>query len=126
MRQFARPEAFDLVINMFTAFGYFDDKEDDLLVLRNIYASLREGGVFVIDTMGKEWLAKGILPTTSEELADGKVLVQRHEIFDDWSRIRNEWILDRRHRCEVVPFSSHGLLWPRTQGPAAQRRIPGS
>ena len=93
MRQFARPEAFDLVINMFTAFGYFDDKEDDLLVLRNIYASLREGGVFVIDTMGKEWLAKGFLPTTSEELADGRVLVQRHEIFDDWSRIRNEWIL---------------------------------
>jgi SAM-dependent methyltransferase len=63
MRQFARPEAFDLVINMVTAFGYFDDKEDDLLVLRNIYASLREGGVFVIDTMGKEWLAKGFLPT---------------------------------------------------------------
>ena len=30
MRCFVRPEAFDLVINMFTAFGYFDDKRDDI------------------------------------------------------------------------------------------------
>ena len=91
MRRFVRPEAFDLAINIFTAFGYFDDKRDDLKVLRNIHRSLRKGGAFVIELKGKEGLARHLLPTTSKELADGKLLVERHEIFDDWTRIRNEW-----------------------------------
>ena len=93
MRHFVRPEAFDLVINLTTSFGYFDDKKDDLRVLENMHRSLRRGGVLVIDVMGKEVLARGFLPTTSTELADGRLLVQRHEIFDEWTRIRNEWIV---------------------------------
>ena len=91
MREFVRPGAFDLVINMFTAFGYFDDKEDDLKVLRNVHASLRTGGVFVIDVVSKEWLAKRFLPTTSEELEDGTILVHRNQVIDDWTRVRNRW-----------------------------------
>ncbi len=93
MRHFVRPEAFDLVVNLTTSFGYFDDKKDDLRVLENMHRSLRRGGVLVIDVMGKEVLARGFLPTTSTELADGRLLVQRHEIFDEWTRIRNEWVV---------------------------------
>ncbi len=93
MRHFVRPEAFDLVINLTTSFGYFDDKGDDLRVLENMHRSLRKGGALIIDVMGKEVLARGFLPTTSTELADGRLLVQRHEIFDEWTRIRNEWIV---------------------------------
>src|SRR5438552_18525856 len=29
MRDFVRPEAFDLVLNLYTSFGYFDNKGDD-------------------------------------------------------------------------------------------------
>ena len=58
MRRFVRPDAFDLAINIFTAFGYFDDRQDDLQVLRNIHQSLRKGGAFVIEVMGKECLAR--------------------------------------------------------------------
>ena len=104
MRRFVRPESFDLVINLFTAFGYFDEKQDDLKVLRNIHQSLRRRGAFVIDVMGKEWLAMGFLPTTSEQLPDGKVLVQRHEIFDDWTRIKNQWILIESDRATTLRF----------------------
>ena len=43
MRHFVRPGAFDLVVNIFTSFGYFDDKRDDLVVLRNIHQSLNNG-----------------------------------------------------------------------------------
>jgi 2-polyprenyl-3-methyl-5-hydroxy-6-metoxy-1,4-benzoquinol methylase len=35
MRQFIRAESFDLVLNMFTSFGYFDDKDDDISVLNH-------------------------------------------------------------------------------------------
>lgn len=104
MRRFVRPETFDLVINMFTAFGYFDDKRDDLRVLRNVHSSLRNGGTVVIELLGKEALARKFLPTTSEELPNGKLLVQRHEIFDDWTRIRNQLILIENGRATTFRF----------------------
>jgi len=93
MRNFRRPEAFDLALSMFTSFGYFENKEDDLKVLRNIFDSLVNGGACLIDIVGKEWLAKHFLPTSSNELPDGSLMIERREIYDDWSRIRNRWIL---------------------------------
>jgi SAM-dependent methyltransferase len=95
MHDFVRPEAFDLAINMFTSFGYFDDPDDDLRVLHNLRTSLRDGGRLVIDMIGKEYLAQIFSPTTAEEASDDSLLVQRHEIIDDWSRIRNRWIVIR-------------------------------
>jgi len=104
MRDFVRQDAFDLILSMFTSFGYFDDKEEDILVLRNIFNSLKSGGVCLIDVMGKERLAKILQPTTSDVLPDGTKLIQRHEIFDDWTRIRNEWILIRKGRAKSFTF----------------------
>jgi SAM-dependent methyltransferase len=104
MRDFVRAAAFDFALSMFTSFGYFDDKQEDLQVLRNILTSLRPGGVLLIDVMGKERLAKILLSTTSDTLPDGSTLVQRHEIFDDWTRVRNEWILIRKGKVRSFKF----------------------
>lgn len=104
MRDFVRPETYHLVLSMFTSFGYFDDKQEDVLVLRNMFASLKSGGVCVIDVVGKEWLAKVLQPTRSEVLPDGGLFIQRHEIYDEWTRIRNEWILLRRGRSRSFKF----------------------
>ena len=104
MRDFAREDAFDLVLSMFTSFGYFEDKNEDSLVLRNIFTSLKPGGVFLIDVMGKERLAKVLQPTTSDILPNGTKLIQRHEVFDEWTRIRNEWILIRKGRAKSFKF----------------------
>jgi len=104
MRDFIRPGSFDLILNMFTSFGYFDDKNQDIDVLRNIFSSLKPGGIFLIDVMGKERLSKIFHETTSYVEPDGSTLVQRHEIFDDWTRIRNEWILIRKGRAKSYKF----------------------
>jgi len=104
MREFVRPDSFDLAINMFTSFGYFDDKNEDIRVLRNIHESLRDGGVLIMEMMGKEYLAKVFQPTVSVKTPDGSVFVQRHEVFDDWSRIRNEWILVSDGRAKTFNF----------------------
>ncbi|MCG8608266.1 hypothetical protein MJD09_25190 [bacterium] len=37
MRNFRRTESFDLIINMFSSFGYFENPGDDLKVLENVY-----------------------------------------------------------------------------------------
>ncbi len=104
MRDFVRPEAFDLALSMFTSFGLFDDKREDVQVLGNILTSLKPGGVFLIDVMGKESLAKILQPTTADVLPDGAQLIQCHEIFDDWTRIRNEWTLIRKGKAKSFRF----------------------
>lgn len=104
MRDFVRPRAFDVALSMFTSFGYFADKEEDVGVLRNVLASLKPGGAFVIDVAGKEFVARFFQSTTSEALPDGTTLVQRHEILDDWTRVGNEWTLVRRGRARTFRF----------------------
>jgi len=109
MRSFERPGAFDLAINMFTAFGYFDDKSEDLLVLRRLHDGLVPGGTLVMDLVGKEWLARHFEPTWSTKTEDGSLLIDRREIFDDWTRIRNEWIL--LSGGEVQSFEFHHTVY---------------
>ena len=93
MRDFVRPDSFDLVINLFTSFGDFDDRRDDVKVLRNIHQSLRDEAVLVMEMAGKERLARDFEPTYSKKLADGRLLIERREVVDNWTRIRNEWIV---------------------------------
>ncbi len=93
MRQFVRPGGFDLAINVFTSFGYFDEEAENRRVLENIFASLKPGGTFVFDHLGKEVLAARDQPTRSESLPDGTVMIHRTAIVDDWSRVDSQWIL---------------------------------
>lgn len=98
MRDFRRPAAYDLALSLFTSFGYFESGDDDLRVLRNVRASLRAGGAFVIDVMGKEWLARHFQPTRSRSLPDGTLLVDRNRVVDDWTRVESEQLLIREGR----------------------------
>jgi SAM-dependent methyltransferase len=104
MRDFLRPDSFDLVLSMLTSFGYFDHQDEDRLVLRNIFANLKAGGACLIDVAGKEQVARVYQPTSSDTLPNGDILVQRHRITDAWSRIHNEWILVRKGRTRSFKF----------------------
>jgi SAM-dependent methyltransferase len=93
MREFARPAAFDLALNVYTSFGYFDDAAENRRVLEKVLTSLKTGGAFVFEHVGKEILASKFQSTQADTLADGSVLIQRRRVIDDWSRIDVEWIL---------------------------------
>ncbi len=130
MRRFVRPEGFDLAISLFTSFGYFESKADDLRVLRNIHQSLRGGGALVIEMAGREPLARRFQPTTSKELADGRLLVERHEVVDDWNRLKNEWIVIEddtatTFRFEVRVYSGQELKYRLLEAGFADVRLHG-
>jgi SAM-dependent methyltransferase len=105
MREFVRPEAFDLALNLFTSFGYFEDPADDHQVAQNLFQSLKPGGVLVMEMMGKEVLARIFLPRDWQELADGSFYLQERTVTRDWTWIENRWILlrpdGRRHEYAV-------------------------
>ena len=94
MRDHVAETPVDLVLNLFTSFGYFADDADNERVLRNAYRSLRPGGSLVVDVMGKEVLARIFSPSTVLD-APGGVVVQRRRAVDDWTRMENEWTFVR-------------------------------
>jgi len=104
MRAFVRAAAFHLALSLFTSFGYFASRDEDLAVLRNVHASLRPGGVLVLDVVSKERMARVLQPTVSQRAADGALLVQRHEVVEDWDRVRNEWTIVRDGRARTFDF----------------------
>ena len=109
MRTFVQPGAFDLALSMFTSFGYFDDKSEDLTVLRNVHESLRPGGALVMDVVGKERLARTFQPATSSKHADGSVVIDRREVLDDWTRVRMEWTIIKDNAVRV--FTIHHTVY---------------
>ena len=109
MRTFVQPSAFDLAISMFTSFGYFDDKAEDLTVLRNVHESLRPGGALVMDVVGKERLARTFQPTNSRKQPDGAVVIDRREVYDDWTRVRMEWTIIKGNTVRV--FTIHHTVY---------------
>jgi SAM-dependent methyltransferase len=104
MRRFLRPAAFDLACSLFTSFGYFANEADDLQVLRNVHASLKDSGVFVMEMIGKEWLARAWKNVLCTEYADGSLWIQRPKVVHDWGRIQNEWILLRDGHARTFRF----------------------
>jgi SAM-dependent methyltransferase len=94
MRTFCRPDTYDAVINMFTSFGYFEDPEEDRRVALNVYRSLKTDGLFLMDTMGKEILARIFLERNwSEE--DGIIWLQERKVSQNWGWMWNRWIMLR-------------------------------
>jgi SAM-dependent methyltransferase len=104
MRLFHRPAAFDLVCNLYTSFGYFEDERDNFQVLQNIYENLNESGVLIIEVLGKERLARTWQNSICTELADGSLLVQRPQLRDDWCRVSSEWTLVQDGRARIFTF----------------------
>lgn len=93
MRKFCRPKAFDAVLNMFTAFGYFKSQADDYRVAKNVYKSLKPGGKFMLELMAKEILARIFQERGWHKEKDGTIFLEERKISDNWGWIDTNWIL---------------------------------
>ena len=49
MRDFCFQNKYDIIINLFTSFGYFEDDEDNKKVFSNMEKSLKINGYFIMD-----------------------------------------------------------------------------
>ncbi len=92
MRRFVRPDSFDCVISMYTSWSYFEDPEEDRQVILNACTSLKPGGKLVMQTHGKETLAR-IFQERGWTETDGVIWLQEREARNNWSWMWNRWIL---------------------------------
>ena len=78
MREIPFEGEFDAVINMFTAFGYFDDVENQK-VLDAVARALKPGGKFLIDLLNTLWIIRNFRPQSWDELSDGTVALTERD-----------------------------------------------
>lgn len=98
-----RPRSMDLTVNLFTSFGYFERDEEHAAALREMAATVRPGGWFVLDFLNAATVRDTLVPrsrpmgpgTTGErrlsrdgrfvckivKLADGQRLEERVRLF---------------------------------------------
>ncbi|MGD8240358.1 MAG: methyltransferase domain-containing protein [Armatimonadota bacterium] len=79
MREIAFDSEFDAAINMFTAFGYFDSDEEDLMVLQAVAGALRPGGKLLIDLLNRDWLMGAYEPRRWRETTPGWFLFEERQ-----------------------------------------------
>jgi SAM-dependent methyltransferase len=75
MRRMNFNQDFDYTLLLFTAFGYFSD-EENLLVLKNIAKALKPGGQVIFDTHNRDNFLKNILPCFVTE-KEGNLMIDR-------------------------------------------------
>jgi len=94
VREFRRPGAYDLCLNLFTSFGYFEDRADDLAALSNFRASLKPGGALVLETIGKETAARDFVEGEWFERG-GWTVCTEYGVVGAWEGLKNRWLLIR-------------------------------
>jgi len=93
MLEYNTKDKHDLIINMFNSFGYFDTPEKNQMMINNAYKNLQSTGTLIIDTVGKETLARNIEPVHLSEYDNGDIRIERPLLIDNMQIFSNEWIL---------------------------------
>jgi SAM-dependent methyltransferase len=104
MRDIPWTEEFDGAINMFTAFGYFDEDEENFRVLEGIARALKPGGRFCLDVMSYSWLLRHY-EEKGWSLGEGGLL-ELEERRTDW--------MSGHHESEVTLIEPDGSRKKRT------------
>jgi SAM-dependent methyltransferase len=90
MREALPGETFDLVLNLFTSFGYFDEEADDRRVVRAAASMLQPGGRFLLEVINgqrvmgnfqqREWFTVGqtaVMERRSLDVSTRRMVVER-------------------------------------------------
>ncbi len=89
MRAIPFTETFDAVINLFTAFGYFDDAAN-FSVLREVARTLKPGGKFLLDVVNRDFLIRHFEPRDFTEIGE-VVLLQERDFNLFTSQLEGRW-----------------------------------
>lgn len=99
---FTFKEEFDRVLLLFTAFGYFGDK-DNFIVLKNVANVLKIGGMFCFDTLNRDTLLKRFSPDVVVEKGNDLMIDRR--AFDPLTgRLYNKRIMIRNGKRKDASF----------------------
>ncbi len=77
MRIPLKNKQFDLIVNLFTSFGYFDDLADNVQVLKSVKSMLLPEGTFVMDYLNGEKLIQTIVAEEAKTFPEAHFKIKR-------------------------------------------------
>lgn len=98
MRKPFRIAYYDIICNLFTSFGYFDNHRDQHKVANSIFQGLKKGGLFLIDFVNKQHAVNNINQKPFEKIEKDGVLfeikryLEGHRMIKEIKVIDNEFI----------------------------------
>ncbi len=93
---------FDLVLSLFTSFGFFPSDREDQQAVRDIARVLKSGGRFVLDIMNSNFVLESLVEEETSRLSDGRSVRHRRR-FDPTTK--------RLHHCRVIRANGRYRSW---------------
>lgn len=122
MREFKKEKEFDIILSLFSSFGYFKEEKENEKVLKNAYESLRSGGKLLIDVKGKEVIA-GMFEKRGWHELDDKYLLEKREIQDDWKYIHTKWTFISPQEKNINEYKSTIRLYSAAELESKLKKI---
>lgn len=77
IRTFNTSQRFDLVLNLFTSFGYFDNDDENFAVLKKAHDYLKNDGYFVLDYFNTNYLMNNLIAYSKEQIGYSEFIQER-------------------------------------------------
>jgi SAM-dependent methyltransferase len=74
------PGRFDLILSLFTSFGYFEEDRENERVIQSVYHSLEPGGIFWLDFLNAGYVKKNLVPQSISRLSSGIEVLEKRKI----------------------------------------------
>jgi len=79
MRKIPFEDEFDVVLNLFTSFGYLENDNEDQKVLNQVAKALKQKGKFLLDVINRDYVLRYYREKDWQQLSDNSiVLIERH------------------------------------------------
>lgn len=102
MRLLPFQNCFEAVLQLFTAFGYFQTDEQNAEVLREVHKSLRPGGWYFLDFLNAKMTRETLVPVSETKLSNGYL---RQERFIRGDRVEKRITIQRENNMQVFTES---------------------
>lgn len=84
LREMQFQDEFDLVLNLFLTFGFFEEEAENQKMLERMVSALRPGGVLLMDLWNREKMIRDFSAIQVEE-RPGRIKIEKHWQFDAWN-----------------------------------------
>ncbi|MFP4060252.1 MAG: methyltransferase domain-containing protein [Bacteroidales bacterium] len=94
-------DTFHKIMILGNSFGYFESKEDDTKILKEVFRIMRPGGTFLIDVADGNYLSENFNPRSWEWLDEKHFVCRERSLASD-----NERLISR----EVITHTQKGII----------------
>ena len=96
------------IVNFFTSFGYFDEDEENGLVLMRVRKALIDNGWFMLDFLNEEYVRQTLVPSSSKELS-GATVIERRRI--DGKFVVKDITIEVEGKSDVMEYQERVRLY---------------